>query len=53
MKMINAQFKLNFDSTFLLSLKEKLSLGERNSLKLETENFGLKVEFKLWLYHSY
>ena len=52
--MIKAQLKLNFDPTFLLSLKEKLPVEETESLKLERERereiwskSWAKVEFKL------
>jgi hypothetical protein len=48
-KIINAQLKLNFDQSFLLSLKEKLYVEERGSLKLEREKFGLEVGPKLSL----
>jgi hypothetical protein len=38
--------------TFLLSLKEKLPVEERENLKLEREKFGLKIESKLNLNYS-
>jgi hypothetical protein len=35
--MIKVQLKPNFDPTFLLSLKEKLQVDKRESLKLKKE----------------
>ena len=36
-KMLKAQLKSNFDPTFLLSLKKKTDVEERESLQLERE----------------